>query len=149
MTFPNAEIIAVGSEMLTPQKLDTNSLFLTDHLNGLGVEVVRKSVVGDDRDRLAASIRAATQSAEILILTGGLGPTEDDITRDAVALATGRGLTYHQEVADAIAERFRARGRKMVEINKRQAFIIDGAEILPNERGTAPGQWLLDGNRVM
>src|SRR4051794_35121581 len=135
MTFPNAEIIAVGSEMLTPQKVDTNSLFITDQLNGLGVEVVRKSVVGDDRDRLSASIRAAMESAEIVILSGGLGPTEDDITRDAVALATGRGQTYRQEIADAIAERFLRRGRKMVEINKRQAFILDGAEVLPNERG--------------
>ena len=147
--FPNAEIIAVGSELLTPQKIDTNSLFLTDQLNALGVEVVRKSVVGDDRERLAATIRAALVSSEVVILTGGLGPTEDDVTRDAVAIATGARQIFHQGISDTIEERFRRRGRKMADINKRQAFIIEGAEILPNERGTAPGQWLIHGNTVV
>jgi len=148
--FPNAEIIAVGSEMLTPQKVDTNSLFLTEQLNALGVEVVRKCVVGDDRERLAATIRVALESARILILTGGLGPTEDDVTRDATAAAVGLTQVFHQEIADAIEERFRLRGRKMAEINKRQANIIDGADVLPNDRGTAPGQWLVhDGVQIM
>jgi nicotinamide-nucleotide amidase len=142
MDFPDAEIIAVGSEMLTPRKIDTNSLFLTDHLNGIGVEVVRKSVIGDDRERLSPAVRSAMESARIIILTGGLGPTEDDVTRDAVAAATGRMLTFHSDIAQAIAERFKRRGRKMAEINKRQAYVIEGAEIIPNDRGTAPGQWL-------
>ena len=89
-----AEIIAVGSELLTSQRVDTNSLFLTDQLNALGVEVRRKMVVGDDRDLLTASIREALDRVEIVILTGGLGPTEDDLTGDAVASATGRHLIF-------------------------------------------------------
>ena len=137
-----AEIIAVGSELLTSQRLDTNSLYLTDQLNALGVEVVTKCVVGDDRDRLADSIRRAFRSAQIVIITGGLGPTEDDVTRDAVAQALGRTQRFHEEIAGQLEQRFRQMGRKMAEVNKRQAFIIEGAEILPNDRGTAPGQWI-------
>ena len=147
--FPNAEIIAVGSEMLTPQKIDTNSLFLTDQLNALGVEVVRKSIVGDDREKLAASISTALVSAEVLILTGGLGPTEDDVTRDALAMATGLRQVFHPEIAASIEERFKRRGRAMAEINKRQAYIIEGAEVLANENGTAPGQWLVHGHTAV
>ncbi len=138
----NAEIIAVGSELLTPKRLDTNSLYLTDQLNALGVEVVTKSVVGDDRDRLAAAVALAVSRSQILILTGGLGPTEDDITRDAVAQALGRGQTLREEIAAHIKQIFEQRQRKMAEINRRQAYVLDGAEILPNDRGTAPGQWL-------
>src|SRR6266581_8594682 len=138
----HAEIIACGSELLTSQRVDTNSLYLTDQLNGLGVEVVTKCVVGDDRDRLADSIRRAFQSVQIVIITGGLGPTEDDVTRDAVAQALGRKLNFHAEIAGLLEQRFLKMGRKMAEVNKRQAFIIEGAEILPNDRGTAPGQWI-------
>lgn len=138
----NAEIIAVGSELLTPQRLDTNSLYLTERLNGLGVEVVAKAVIGDDRARLRDAVRAALARSEIVILTGGLGPTEDDVTREAVAEALGRPLVWRQELADAIEARFRRMGRKMAEINKRQAYIIEGAEALSNDQGTAPGQWI-------
>src|SRR5215472_4337885 len=137
-----AEIIAVGSELLTPQRLDTNSLFLTDQLNGIGVELVTKCVVGDHRDRLAEAVRRAARSSEIVIITGGLGPTEDDVTRDAVALALDRPQRFHAEIADALEKRFSRMGRKMAEVNKRQAYIIEGAEIMPNDRGTAPGQWI-------
>ncbi|MBZ5596202.1 MAG: competence/damage-inducible protein A [Acidobacteriia bacterium] len=140
----NAEIIAVGSELLTPQRLDTNSLFLTDQLNALGVEVVTKYVVGDDRDLLADTVRRAMARSRIVILSGGLGPTEDDVTRDAVALALDRKMVFHSEIADQLEQRFRQAGRKMAEVNRRQAFIIEGAEILPNDRGTAPGQWIDD-----
>ena len=140
----NAEIIAVGSELLTPQRLDTNSLFLTEQLNGLGVEVTTKYVVGDERDRLADIVRRAISSARIVILSGGLGPTEDDVTRDAVALALDRKQNFHAEIADHLEQRFRQANRKMAEVNKRQAFIIEGAEILANDRGTAPGQWIDD-----
>jgi nicotinamide-nucleotide amidase len=139
---PDAEIIAVGSELLTHKRVDTNSLFITEQLNALGVEVRRKVVVGDDRARLAAAIRDALSSAEILVLTGGLGPTEDDLTRDAVADALGRKLIFSQEICDQIEERFRRFQRKMAEINKRQAYLVEGAEAIENPRGTAPGQWI-------
>src|SRR5439155_19887280 len=101
----NAEIIAVGSELLTPQRVDTNSLFLTDQLNSLGVEVVSKCVVGDDRDRLAEAVRRAVARSQIVILTGGLGPTEDDVTRDAVALALDRKLIFHAEISEQLEQR--------------------------------------------
>ena len=138
----NAEIIAVGSELLTPQKIDTNSLYLTDQLNSLGVEVVAKSVIGDDRTRLTETIRAAVARSQIVILTGGLGPTEDDVTRDAVASALGRKQIFDQGVCDWLVERFQKFGRSMAENNKRQAYILEGAEMLQNDWGTAPGQWI-------
>ena len=145
-----AEIIAVGSELLTPQRVDTNSLYLTDQLNGLGVEVVTKSVIGDDLNRLADAVRRAVSRSEIVILCGGLGPTEDDLTRDAVAAALDRKLIYHPEITEGLEQRFAQLKRKMVEVNKRQAFLIEGAEMLPNDRGTAPGQWIEDsGSYVM
>jgi nicotinamide-nucleotide amidase len=138
----NAEIIAVGSELLTPERMDTNSLWLTDQLNRLGIEVTSKTIVGDDRARLTDTVRIALGRSDIIILTGGLGPTEDDLTREAVAAALGRTLSFVQEIADGIEARFRFRNRPMPEINKRQAFVIEGAEWLPNPNGTAPGQWL-------
>ncbi|MCL4402373.1 MAG: competence/damage-inducible protein A [Acidobacteria bacterium] len=142
----NAEIIAVGSELLTPQRIDTNSLFLTEQLNGLGVEVTTKCVVGDDRNRLADAVRGAVSRSPIVVLSGGLGPTEDDVTREAVALAFDRKLVFHPEIAQMLEQRFAQAGRKMAEVNKRQAFILEGAEILPNDRGTAPGQWIDEGD---
>jgi len=145
----NAEIIAVGSELLTPERLDTNSLFLTEQLNGLGVEVVAKMVIGDDVARLADSVRGAASRSELTILTGGLGPTEDDVTREAVAEALGRRLIYHPEISEGIERRFRRMNRKMAEINQRQAYVIEGAEALANDNGTAPGQWIEDSGRVV
>src|SRR5437660_1258850 len=144
----NAEIIAVGSEMLTPQRVDTNSLYLTAELNNLGVEVVTKSVIGDDRERLADAIRRALSRSHILIVSGGLGPTEDDLTREAAALALDRKLVFHSALAEALEQRFLKLKRKMAEVNKRQAFVIQGAEILPNDRGTAPGQWVEESGAV-
>jgi nicotinamide-nucleotide amidase len=145
----NAEIVAVGSEMLTPQRVDTNSLYLTAELNNLGVEVVGKYVIGDHLERLASAVRLALSRSEIVILSGGLGPTEDDLTRDAVGLALDRKLIYHPEIADALEQRFARLNRKMAEVNKRQAFLIEGAGILPNDRGTAPGQWLEESGAVL
>lgn len=144
----NAEIIAIGSELLTPARLDTNSLYLTEQLNNLGVEVVTKYVVGDDRDRLASTISLAASNSQIVLLSGGLGPTEDDVTRDALSMSIDRRQIFHQEICDQIEQRFRQMGRRMAETNKRQAFVIEGAEILPNDRGTAPGQWVEDSGRV-
>ena len=145
----DAEIIAVGSEMLTSQRIDTNSLYITDQLNALGVEVRRKLIIGDDRAMLADALKSALGRAEIVILTGGLGPTEDDVTRQAVADALHRQLVFSQEICDAIEERFRRRQRKMAEINKRQAYVVEGAAVLPNVNGTAPGQWIAKNGRVV
>ena len=141
----NAEIIAVGSEMLTPERVDTNSLFLTGELNNLGVEVTAKHVIGDDRDRLAGTVRRSLAAARFVVVSGGLGPTEDDVTRDAVAMALGRRQIFHPEIGESIAERFRRMSREMPEINNRQAMVIEGAQVLPNDRGTAPGQWIEEG----
>src|SRR5258708_24704111 len=106
VALANGEIIAVGSELLTPDRVDTNSLYLTDQLNGIGVEVRRKSVVGDDRALLAAEVRLALQSAGIVIVTGGLGPTEDDVTREAVADALARPLVFREDLLNTLRERF-------------------------------------------
>jgi len=140
--MPDAEIIAIGSELLTADKIDTNSLHLTDQLNTLGVEVCRKLVVGDDRALVSESVKQALKNAEIVIITGGLGPTEDDVTRDAVADALGRKLEFRDDLLTALEERFKQIGRTMADNNKRQAWAVEGAEALPNPRGTAPGQWI-------
>src|SRR5207302_3855185 len=144
----DAEIIAVGSEMLTPDRVDTNSLYLTGQLNNLGIEVAAKCVIGDHRDRLADAIRSILSRSAILIISGGLGPTEDDLTREAVAQALGRRLVFHSEIADALEQRFARAGRKMSDVNKRQAFVIEGADVLPNDRGTAPGQWVEESGAI-
>jgi nicotinamide-nucleotide amidase len=138
----SAEIIAVGSELLTPFRLDTNSLYLTDQLERLGVAVVRKTVVGDDKEHLKAAFREALKRAELVIGVGGLGPTEDDRTRDAVAEMLGRPLERQAELVTLMEERFRARGKKMPAVNLKQADVPRGATWLPNENGTAPGLWL-------
>ncbi len=145
----NAEIIAVGSELLTPQRIDTNSLFITQKLGERGIEVVRKSVVGDDHDRLTSEIRRSRDAVEIVVLSGGLGPTLDDLTRAAAAAAVGRGLEFHDSIVEQIAERFRRFNREMAEVNKRQAYILEGAEILENPNGTAPGQWFEDERGIL
>ncbi len=145
----NAEIIAVGSEMLTPDKVDTNSLFLTQELNTLGIEVVAKAIIGDDRQRLTDAIRNSWAHAELVILTGGLGPTEDDLTRDAVAAALEVGMTPSEEAWQAILDRFQKFGRTPTENNRRQTLILNGADRLPNPNGTAPGQWFHRDGRVL
>jgi nicotinamide-nucleotide amidase len=138
-----AEIIAVGSELLTPQRLDTNSLTITQSLNLLGVEVFTKQVIGDDRERLTAAIRHALDRADIVILSGGLGPTEDDVTRDAAAAALGRKLLHSPEQEAILLQRFRQFNRPMAPNNLRQTYLIEDAEALPNPNGSAPGQFVL------
>ena len=138
-----AEIIAVGSELLTPQRVDTNSLTITQSLNLLGVEVFTKQVIGDDRERLTDAIRHALDRADIIILSGGLGPTEDDVTRDAAASALGRKLEHSAEQEAILVQRFRQFNRPMAQNNLRQTFLIEGAEALPNPNGSAPGQFVL------
>ena len=145
-----AEIIAVGSEMLTPFRLDTNSLALTAELNRLGVALGFKSVVGDTFDQLVDAVRTALRRADIVLLSGGLGPTEDDLTREAVAAALGIGMHRNEQVVEQLRERFSRRGIQIREINYKQGDILDDATMLPNSNGTAPGQWLdtnFDGHR--
>ena len=144
-----AEIIAVGSELLTPYRMDTNSLYLTERLNRLGIEVARKLIVGDNARDLADSFRAALDRVELVISIGGLGPTEDDLTRETVAELLGRKLILNDGVLRAIQERFRRVGREMAEVNKRQALVPEGAEILENPRGTAPGLWIDTNGRIV
>lgn len=144
-----AEIIAIGSELLTPERSDTNSLWITGKLNELGVEVKLKTIVGDDEARLEEVIHDAVKRSDIVITTGGLGPTEDDVTRPVAARALGRALVYHDEIETFLRERFRRWGREMPEINKRQAYVIEGAEILPNPNGSAVGMFVeFDGKVV-
>jgi nicotinamide-nucleotide amidase len=137
----SAEIIAIGSELLTPTRVDTNSLFITEQLNRLGVDVTEKHVIGDDFAGLADAIQRSLKRAEIVILSGGLGPTEDDITRAAAAAALGRELVFSTEQEAVLRRRFEQIHRNMAENNRRQAYLIDGAEALPNPHGTAPGQF--------
>lgn len=145
----SAEIIAIGSELLTPERSDTNSLWLTQKLNDIGIEVKLKTIVGDDEARLEETIRDAVKRSDIVITTGGLGPTEDDLTRQISARALNRELEYHTEIEDHLRERFRNWGREMPEINKRQAYIIEGADILPNPNGSAVGMYLnVDGKHI-
>jgi nicotinamide-nucleotide amidase len=138
----NAEIIAVGSELLTPFRTDTNSLYLTEQLNRLGVEIIFKSVVGDDLTELIAAARQAVFRSDIVIITGGLGPTEDDLTREAVSEALGAPLHRDEAVLTNIERRFAARGWRMSPNNAKQADVLQGATVLPNINGTAPGQWV-------
>ena len=138
----NAEIIAIGSELLTPFRQDTNSLYLTDKLNQLGVAVTFKTIVGDDRGHLVATAQHALFRSDIVLFMGGLGPTEDDLTREAVAEALGLELKRDAEVLRKIDERFASFGRKMTPNNAKQADVITGGIVLPNRNGTAPGQWI-------
>jgi len=138
-----AEIIAIGSELLTPYRQDTNSLFLTDRLNELGVEVRFKTIVGDSRSDLVDVARSALSRADLVIFMGGLGPTEDDLTRESVADALGIEIHHDPEIITALYKRFAERRLKMTQNNERQARVLDGAVVLRNPNGTAPGQWLV------
>src|SRR6202161_2506095 len=128
--------------MLTPFRTDTNSLYLTEQLNLLGVDVIFKSIVGDERRRLVAAAEHGLFRSDILIFSGGLGPTEDDLTREAVAEALGLSLKRDPEILTRLEQRFAERGWKMAANNAKQADVLEGATVLPNPNGTAPGQWL-------
>ena len=137
-----AAIVAVGSELLTPLRVDTNSLVVTERLNAIGFDVRAKTIVGDDIEELAQVLEAALAWADAIVVTGGLGPTADDITRQAIAHVLNVPLEVHEPVVQAIRERFSRRGRVMPEINTRQALAPRGATLLANVNGTAPGLWL-------
>jgi competence/damage-inducible protein CinA-like protein len=144
-----AEIIAVGSELLTPDRIDTNSLFLTEELSKLGIEVLRKTIVGDNHELLAEAFRDALHRVPVVIASGGLGPTEDDLTRETVADLLNRKLRRNDDVVRHIEARFRSFKRDMPAVNLRQAMVPEGAEVLENPRGTAPGLWLEDQGRMI
>jgi len=145
----SAEIIAVGSELLTPTRIDTNSLAITDVLNRLGIEVRAKAIVGDRRPDLAAVVRGALTRADLIVLCGGLGPTDDDLTRDVVADVLGRPLHEDPTITETIRARFARRHLTMPDINRRQAMVPDGGVVLANVSGTAPGLWIEHGDQVV
>jgi nicotinamide-nucleotide amidase len=138
----NSEIIAIGSELLTPFRQDTNSLFITERLNQLGVSVVFKTIVGDRPRHLVDAIRNALSRTDIVVIMGGLGPTEDDLTREAVAEAIPVGLKRNPDLIAQLYARAAARRMTMTRNNEKQADVLEGAVILENPRGSAPGQWL-------
>jgi nicotinamide-nucleotide amidase len=144
-----AAVLAVGSELLTPLRIDTNSLYITEQLNALGIDVVFKGVVGDDRGELATAVRTALTRVDLLVLSGGLGPTDDDVTRDVVADVLGLPLGEQEAITERIRQRFASRGWKMPEINRRQAMVPEGAEVLDNPNGTAPGLWIERDGRIV
>ncbi|HXT70046.1 MAG TPA: competence/damage-inducible protein A [Vicinamibacterales bacterium] len=144
-----AAILAVGSELLTQHRVDTNSLYLTGRLNDVGIDVVAKSVVGDSEGTLAAAIRHATAEADLVITTGGLGPTADDLTREVVASVLGLKLVEDARILETIRHRFERRGLHMPDGNRRQAGVPEGARVLPNPNGTAPGLWIENGGSIL
>jgi nicotinamide-nucleotide amidase len=144
-----AQILAIGSELLTPLRADTNAVFLTEKLLELGIEVMARTTVSDELPVLESVFRTALAEADLVISTGGLGPTDDDRTREAAAAALGLGLTRNQALIELLRERFARYGRVMATVNEQQADVIDGATVLPNLRGTAPGQWVESGGRLL
>jgi competence/damage-inducible protein CinA-like protein len=144
-----AAIIAVGSELLTPHKTDTNSLHVTEVLNDLGIAVAFKAIVGDNRAELTAHVAHALARHRVLILTGGLGPTDDDLTREVVAAHLALPLEENAAIIGKIERRFAARGWAMPAVNRRQAMVPRGAAVLDNPHGTAPGLWIEHGDRLL
>ena len=144
-----AAIIAVGSEMLTPTKIDTNSLFITEQLNLLGIQIAFKTVVGDDRGDLETAVRDALTRVDLLVCCGGLGPTDDDLTRPVVAEVLQRPLVEDDSITARIRARFQGRGLEMPEINRRQAMVPAGGSVVPNVNGTAPGLWIEHGDQLI
>ena len=141
-------IVAVGSELLTPFRLDTNSLAITERLNAIGGDVRAKAVVGDDVEELVRVLASAADWADLIVITGGLGPTEDDITRDAVARLMDVPLEVDERIVESLRDRFAKRGIRMAENNKRQALVPRGAAVLDNPNGSAPGLWVPRGRTV-
>ncbi len=144
-----SEIIAVGSELLTPAFQDTNSLYLTEKLNDAGIQVHFKTIVGDDEEDLIRVFKTALKRSRLVLTIGGLGPTEDDRTREVFARVLGRKLIFKKEIQETIRSRFRRRGLPMAATNKKQCFVIEGSEILSNPFGTAPGLWVEKGRHLI
>jgi nicotinamide-nucleotide amidase len=140
--FRTAEVIAIGSELLGATRLDTNSLFIAERLGAIGIDLRAKAVVGDDKTLIADLCRQSIRRADVVVLTGGLGPTDDDLTRDAVGEVFGLPLIEDAEIVARIEQRFARRGMRMPDINRRQGQVLKGALVLENPNGTAPGQFL-------
>jgi len=136
--MPSAEIIAIGTELVLGQIVDTNTSYLAKHLNNIGVDIFRASLVGDNPIRISQAIKQSMDRADIVITTGGLGPTVDDPTREAVAITFGVELEFRNELWQQIIERFKSFGKIPTENNRRQAYIPDGAIAIENPVGTAP-----------
>ncbi|MBN2245645.1 MAG: competence/damage-inducible protein A [Candidatus Aminicenantes bacterium] len=143
------EIIAVGSELLTPFFQDSNSLYITKGLNDLGIDVSFKTIVGDDEAAISQIFKTALERSDLIIAMGGLGPTRDDLTRETLAKTIGKDLGFNKAILNKIKQRFDQRGLPMAPVNKKQAYIINGAEIIENHHGTAPGQWLETDGRII
>jgi len=143
------EILAVGSELLSSNFQETNSQYLTQRLADLGMNLSYKSLVGDEREDLLSAIQQALSRAQLIIATGGLGPTQDDRTREALAEVLKRKLVFRKDILEKIEARFQRRGLSMPAINKKQAYIIEGAQALENKNGTAPGMWLETAKQII
>ncbi|MBQ7792734.1 MAG: CinA family nicotinamide mononucleotide deamidase-related protein, partial [Clostridia bacterium] len=141
-----AEIIAVGTELLLGDIVNTNAQFLAKELAALGIGMYAQTVVGDNAARLTDSIQTALSRSDLVILSGGLGPTDDDITRETAAEVFGRKLIYHEDIYEKIVARIT---RKISETNKRQAFVPEGATVLHNDNGTAPGLWMEQDEKIL
>jgi nicotinamide-nucleotide amidase len=144
-----AEIIAIGSELLTPHRVDSNSLYLTKQLNSIGIEVGVKVVAGDDEGCLEQVVKVAIGRSSLVIATGGLGPTEDDITKKVFARVLHRQMVLEEQILKDIKSRFLSRGLDMPANNARQALVPVGAQVLENPTGTAPGLWIEEGDCVV
>jgi len=142
MVGMQAEILAVGEELLAPGRVETNSLYLTEKLAAVGVPVGFRGIVGDEEGRIAAAIRHALERSELVLVSGGLGPTADDRTRDAACQALGISMRLDEEILEGLRKRFAKRGIEMPEVNRRQAMVPEGATVLENRRGTAPGLFI-------
>ncbi|MCX5788342.1 MAG: competence/damage-inducible protein A [Elusimicrobia bacterium] len=148
MKAPRVEILCVGTELLSG-KINTHMAYLAPALRGVGLSISRETSVGDSVADISDAVAGALSRAEIVIVTGGLGPTFDDLTREGVAQALGRRMAYRPSIFEKIRRRFLRYGRAVPEINKRQAYVIEGAVVLPNHNGTAPGQRVSRGDRAV
>lgn len=144
-----AEIIAVGTELLTPSRVETNSLFITKKLNEYGLKVMRKFVVGDREEEIVGALVSALKGSEIVIVTGGLGPTHDDITREIVAKALGRGMARDSSILEGLRRRYQKIDLEMTDNNMRQAMVPEGAVPIENPNGTAPGLFMKEGKTLL
>ena len=144
----NAEIIAVGTELLLGQIANTNAQFLSEKLASIGINVYYHTVVGDNNKRLQQAIEVAEERADMLIFTGGLGPTKDDLTKETIASSLAEELVYDEKALASIGDYFKRTGREFTENNKKQALVLDGATVFANDHGMAPGMGLNKNGKV-